>query len=222
MASSNLRCESKGMIPSAVPACLVLIQYLCHCGRVLHFVFLHQAASWRVLPSCSTLCRWSMELNTKYFWSRDRTAVCCVKLAAHILVSRGRMTPLVFWWPETKRTQTNAFKEQLNVSLHPFNIYPNLQTCRSRRVTYTSVISVLDLLKVKAILSCLVSEVAAGTNCQTKPLSIVSNALLVRPYFCWTNQKPFKVIKHHNLSYIQWDTLSRMNLKKRKSYHSGQ
>lgn len=104
--------------------------------------------------------------------------------AAPILVSRGRMTPLVFWWPETKRAQTNAFKEQLNVSLHPFNKYPNLQMRRSRRVNCTSVISVpepQDLLQVKAILSCLISGVAAGTNCQTKPLSIVSNAHLVSP-----------------------------------------
>lgn len=121
------------MIPSAFPASLVLIQQLCHCGRVLHFIFLHTAASWCVL-CCSTLCRQSTELSTKYFWSRDRTAVCCVGLAACILVSRGRTTPLVFWGPETKRTQTNTFKEQFNVSLNPFNKYPNLQTCRSRGV----------------------------------------------------------------------------------------
>lgn len=70
--------------------------------------------------------------------------------------------------------------------------------------SHTSVVSVpepQDLLK--AILSCLISEVAEGTNCQTKPLSIVLNALLVRPYCCRANQKPFKVIKHHDLSYIQ-------------------
>lgn len=89
---------------------------------------------------------------------------------------------------------------------------------QEQRSHYTSVISVpepQDLLKVKAILSCLISEVAEGTNCQSKPLSIVSNALLVRPYCCWTNQKPFKVRKHNDLSYIQWDTLSRMDLKKK-------
>lgn len=91
------------MIPSVVPANLVLIQHLCLCGHVLHFIF-HTDAFLCVLYY-SSICRQRMELNTTYFWFRDRTAICCVKLAAHVLVIGGRITPLVFWWPETKRTQ---------------------------------------------------------------------------------------------------------------------
>lgn len=88
------------MIQSVVPANLVLIQHLCHCGCALRFIFFHTDAFLCVLYY-SSICKQSMELSTMYFWFRDGTAICCVKLAACVLAIRGRISPLVFWWPET-------------------------------------------------------------------------------------------------------------------------
>lgn len=132
---------------------------------MLRFVFFHTNAYLCVLYY-SSVCRQSMELNTTYLWFRGRTAICCQTGSLCFSDQRKNYSPGILM-ARNKKNSINkcTFKEQLNVSLYQCNKYPNLKKHRSRRVTYTSVRSVIepqDLLKVKAILSCLISEVTAG------------------------------------------------------------